>query len=85
MLYSDAALYRIQRWLEDLDPRLRTPTALAGLTGLAEATTRRFLISGGAGNLNFETLRRLERQIPADFMPLTLRADLDPAEPASAT
>lgn len=76
MLYSDAALYRVQRWIESLDPHLRQPLVLARLTGLSSATLRRFMAPGGIGNVNLDTLRRLEQQIPADFMPLRLQADL---------
>jgi len=76
MLYCDAALYRVQRWIEDLDPNLRSAVVLAGLTGLSLGTMRRFLAPGGVGNATLDTLRRLERHVPADFMPLRMHAEI---------
>jgi hypothetical protein len=85
MLYCDAALYRVQRWIESLDPHLRSPLILARLTGLSSGTLTRFLRPGGVGNVTLDTLRRLEQHVPADFMPLRMQAEITrDDEPANA-
>lgn len=84
MLYCDAALYRVQRWIEDLDPHLRSPHVLAGLTGLSLGTARRFLAPGGIGNVTLDTLRRIEQHVPADFMPLRMVSEIQRDEAANA-
>lgn len=84
MLYCDAALYRVQRWIEALDPHLRQPLVLARLTGLSSATLRRFMAPGGIGNVTLDTLRRLEQHVPADFMPLHIQTPLRDDKPANA-
>lgn len=87
MLYSDAALFRIRRWFENLDRRPGFLRSIAEQTGFSPETIRRAMVEGYSPNL--ETVRRLERLVPPDFMPLRFsgvmtETALDP-EPETAT
>lgn len=87
MLYSDAALFRVRRWFENLDRRGDVMRSIAQQAGISESTLARVINEGRYPN--FQTLRRLERLVPRDFMPLQLAgvmplADADAAEPEPA-
>lgn len=88
MLYSDAALFRIRRWYENLGPQPGLLRLIADRAGLSERAVSRAMREGTYPNVS--TLRRIERLVPADFMPLRLdgvmtNAGQDEAEPEPAT
>lgn len=68
MLYTDAALFRVRRWFENLDPSPSLLRVIVERAGISDTTFRRVMREGTYPNL--DTVRRLERLVPRDFMPL---------------
>lgn len=68
MLYTDAALFRVRRWFENLDPSPGLLRMIVERAGISDRTFRRAMIEGT--NPTIDTVRRLERLVPRDFMPL---------------